>query len=114
MSETLDVLEDRVRVQSRRAAFFCLPLYASLAFLLGEMYLWESFVPGLAFGLLVVGLAVAALPMTRHQRAKSALERAKKKAHFAELMSAFEPDSIAQAGKAAPKLPSSPQHVTKV
>lgn len=92
MSEALDVLEDRVRVQSRRANLYCLPLYAALAFLLGEMYLWEPLVPGLAFGLLVVGLAVAALPMIRHQRAKSALERAKKKAQLAELMSSFEPE----------------------
>ena len=92
MSETLDVLEDRVRVQARRANLYCLPLYAALAYLLGEMYLWEPLVPGLGFALLVVGLAIAALPMIRHQRAKSAFERAKKKARLAELMSAFELD----------------------
>ena len=90
MSGALEDMEDRVAALWRRANLFCLPLFAALAFLLVETYLWQGSVPGLSFGAIVAGMLIGAVPMIRYQRAKSALDRARKKAQLAELASFLE------------------------
>lgn len=85
MTETLEAMEYRVGALWRRANLFCLPLFLGGALLMADTYLWTTPVPGLSFALILGGLLIGAVPMIRYQRAKTAYDRAKKRAQLSEL-----------------------------
>ena len=88
---TLEHHEQLVKERYNTALKFSAPLLILLGVTAAEILLDADFLNAtLVFWGVVAGLLIAAVPVTRHHKAKQVLEREKKLARLAELAAAME------------------------
>ena len=91
MTDALASSEAVVHRRYKTALQFSVPLFVGLALMLLDG-IWGISVlpPGGVLLCIIIGLLIAAVPVTRYQRAKSAYDREVKMAKLAALAEAFE------------------------
>ncbi len=93
MAEQLQALEETVSRRYKVALIFCVPLFLGFLLMLADSVWGISVLPASGvFALIVVGLLIAAVPVTRYNRAKDAFVAEVRKANLTAVAKAFESD----------------------